>query len=70
MQSPIRFVLFVVLMSLSAVAFAQSDREARRAIFVAPVPSEAQKSFATLKSRGRVGRPRHRRLCAGDVRRQ
>jgi hypothetical protein len=47
-----RFMLFVVLMSLSAVAFAQSDLEKSDAqkSSVAPVPSEAQKSFTTLKS--------------------
>ena len=51
-----RFMLFVVLMSLSTVAFAQSDAqqpgapsEAQKSS-VAPVLSEAQKSFATLKS--------------------
>ncbi len=48
----LRFVLSVVLMSLSAVAFAQSDMEKSDAqkSSVAPVPSEAQKSFATMKS--------------------
>jgi hypothetical protein len=52
----LRFVLSVVLLSLSTVAFAQSDpqklvaqSEAQKAS-VAPVPSEAQKSFATMKS--------------------
>src|SRR5712692_5122816 len=37
----------VVLMSLSTVAFAQSEAQKSS---VAPVPSEAQKSFATMKS--------------------
>ena len=43
----LRFVLSVVLMSLSTVAFAQSDAQKSS---VAPVPPEAQKSFATMKS--------------------
>src|SRR5260370_38133727 len=43
----LRFMLSVVLMSLSTVAFAQSDAQKSS---VAPVPSEAQKSFATMKS--------------------
>ena len=42
-----RFMLCVVLMSLCTVAFAQSDAQKSS---VAPVPSEAQKSFATMKS--------------------
>ena len=46
MKSPI-FLLFVVLMSLSTVAFAQTDTHKST---VAPAPSEAQKSFATIKS--------------------
>src|ERR1700730_8413930 len=43
---------FIVLMSLSTVAFAQSDMQHSDAqkSSVAPVPSEAQKSFTTLKS--------------------
>src|SRR5271169_237569 len=51
-----RFVLCVVLMSLSTVAFAQSDAQKPVAqsdphkSSVAPVPSEAQKSFSTMKS--------------------
>src|ERR1700732_2511251 len=45
----LRFVLSVVLMSLSTVAFAQSDPQKSS---VAPVPPEAQKSFATMKSLG------------------
>jgi hypothetical protein len=47
-----RFMLFAVLMSLCTVAFAQSDMEKSDAqkSSVAAVPSEAQKSFATLKS--------------------
>src|ERR1700730_1952635 len=42
----------VVLMSLSTVAFAQSDMEKSDAhkSSVAPVSSEAQKSFTTMKS--------------------
>src|SRR5271167_2494039 len=43
----LRCMLSVVLMSLSTVAFAQSDAHKSS---VAPVPSEAQKSFATMKS--------------------
>src|ERR1700689_248060 len=42
-----RFMLSVVLMSLTTVAFAQSDAHMSSA---APAPSEAQKSFTTLKS--------------------
>src|SRR6266581_4964393 len=42
-----RFVLSAVLMSLSTVAFAQSDAQKSS---VAPVLPEAQKSFATMKS--------------------
>jgi hypothetical protein len=47
-----RFMLLVVLMSLSAVAFGQSDMEKSDAqkSSVAPVLSEAQKSFTTMKS--------------------
>ena len=47
-----RFMLFAVLMSLCTVAFAQSDMEKSDAqkASVAPVLSDAQKSFATLKS--------------------
>src|SRR5208283_1965773 len=40
------FVLSVVLMSLSTMAFAQSEAQKSS---VAPVPSEAQKSFTTMK---------------------
>src|ERR1039458_9746484 len=43
----LRFVLSVVLMSLSTVAFAQHDAQKSS---VAPVPSEAQKSFTTMKT--------------------
>src|ERR1039457_5570536 len=43
----LRFMLSVVLMSLSTVAFAQSDAQKSS---VAPAPSEAQKSFATMKT--------------------
>jgi hypothetical protein len=43
----LRFVLSVVLMSLSTVAFAQSDAQQSSA---APAPSAAQKSFTTMKS--------------------
>ena len=48
----LRFVLAVVLLSLSTVAFAQSDMEKPDAQKSTPVPapSEAQKSFTTLKS--------------------
>jgi hypothetical protein len=42
-----RFVLSVVLMSLSTVVFAQSDAHKSSA---PPVPTEAQKSFTTMKS--------------------
>jgi hypothetical protein len=41
------FVLSVVLMSLSSVAFAQSDAQKSS---VVPEPSAAQKSFATMKT--------------------
>ncbi len=43
----LRVVLSVVLMSLSTVALAQSDAQKSS---VAPVPSEAQKSFAAMKT--------------------
>ena len=43
----LRFVLSVALLSLSTVAFAQSDAQKSS---VAPAPSEAQKSFTTMKS--------------------
>src|SRR5882757_11104387 len=43
----LRCVLSVVLMSLSTVAFAQHDAQKSS---VAPVLSEAQKSFATVKN--------------------
>ena len=43
----LRFMLSAVLLSLCTVAFGQSD--AHKAS-VAPAPSEAQKSFATIKS--------------------
>jgi hypothetical protein len=43
----LRCVLSVVLLSLSTVAFAQHDAQKSS---VAPVPSEAQKSFTTMKS--------------------
>src|ERR1700693_4664069 len=46
-MKPLSSMLSVVLMSLSAVAFAQSDAQKSSA---APVPSEAQKSFTTMKS--------------------
>src|SRR5437867_12327464 len=42
-----RLMLSVVLLSLSAVAFAQSDAQKSS---VAPAPSDAQKSFSTMKS--------------------
>src|ERR1017187_2683141 len=42
-----RFMLSVVLMALSTVGFVQSDAQKSS---VAPVPSEAQQSFATMKS--------------------
>jgi len=47
-----RFMLLVVLLSLSTVAFAQSDMEKSdvQKSSVAAVLSEAQKSFATMKS--------------------
>ena len=47
----LRFMLSVVLLSLTSVAFAQSDTQksdAQKA--VAPVLSEAQRSFTTMKS--------------------
>ncbi len=43
----LRFMLFVVLVAVSTVAFAQSDAQKSS---VAPLPSEAQKSFATMKN--------------------
>ncbi len=52
----VRFMLSVVLLSLSTMAFAQSDAQKPVAqsdaqkSSVAPVPSEAQKSFATIKT--------------------
>src|SRR5580658_3677775 len=48
----LRFVLSVVLMSLSTVAFAQSDMQHSdvQKSSVAPVPSEAQKSFTIMKT--------------------
>ena len=52
----LRFTLPVVLVSLCAMAFAQSDVQKPLAqpdpqqSSVASVPSEAQKSFATMKS--------------------
>jgi len=51
-----RLILFAVLMSLGAVAFAQSDVQRplvqpdAQKPSPAPVPTEAQKSFATMKS--------------------
>ena len=48
-----RFIMLaLVLMALSTVAFAQTDAQKSDAqkSSVAPVPSEAQKSFATMKS--------------------
>ncbi len=42
-----RFVLPLVLLALCTAAFAQSDAQKSS---VAAVPSEAQKSFATMKS--------------------
>ena len=46
-MKPSRFMLSVVLISLSTLAFAQSDAQKSSA---APVLSDAQKSFATMKS--------------------
>jgi len=48
----LRFVLTVVLLALSTVAFAQSDMEKSdpKKSSVASAASEAQKSFATMKS--------------------
>ena len=47
-----RFMLSVVLLSLFTVAFAQTDSQKSdsQKSSVAPVPPEAQKSFATMKS--------------------
>ena len=47
-----RFMLSVVLLSLFTVAFAQTDSQKSNSqkSSVAPVPSEAQKSFTTMKS--------------------
>src|SRR5260370_40093316 len=48
----LRCVLSVALLSLSTVVFAQSDTKMSDAqkSSLAPVPSEAQKSFTTMKS--------------------
>ena len=46
-MKPFRFALFVVVMSLSAVAWAQSDT---RKSVDKPEPSEAQKAFDKLKT--------------------
>src|ERR1700691_5209174 len=50
----LRFVLSIVLLSLSTVAFAQSEMEKsdaqKSSVALAPVPSEAQKSFTTMKT--------------------
>jgi len=43
----LRFVLSIVLVSLSALVFAQSDAQKPAGT---PVLSEAQKSFTTIKS--------------------
>jgi hypothetical protein len=43
----LRFVLYVVLMSLSTLAFAQSDMH--KAVDK-PAPTQAQKSFDTMKT--------------------
>src|SRR5712671_5124695 len=43
----LRFMLFVVPVAVSTLAFAQSDAQKSS---VAPLPSEAQKSFTTMKS--------------------
>jgi hypothetical protein len=46
-----RLILSVVLLSLTSVAFAQSDAQnSNTQNSVAPAPSEAQKSFTTMKS--------------------
>jgi hypothetical protein len=46
-----RFMLSAVLLLLTSVAFAQSDaQESDAKPSVAPAPSEAQKSFTTMKS--------------------
>jgi hypothetical protein len=46
----LRFVLAVVLMSLSTLAFAQSDTHAYKAVDATTPNSDAQKSFETLKT--------------------
>src|SRR6202162_4411121 len=46
-MKPLSSMLSVVLMSLSTVAFAQSDAQKSS---VAPAPSDAQKPFATMKT--------------------
>ncbi len=46
----LRFVLAAVVMSLCAVAFAQSDAHAHKAVDNSAPKSEAQKSFETLKT--------------------
>src|SRR6267154_6881492 len=45
-----RFMLSVVLLSLFTGAFAQTDAQNAQKSSVAPLPSEAQKSFTTMKS--------------------
>jgi hypothetical protein len=49
-MKPVRFMLSLVLLSLTSVAFAQSAQSDAQKSSVAPVLSEAQKSFATMKS--------------------
>jgi hypothetical protein len=49
-MKPVRFMLSLVLLSLTTVAFAQSGQSDAQKSSVAPVLSEAQKSFATMKS--------------------
>ena len=64
----LRFVLSVVLLSLSTVAIAQSNAQKSS---VAPVPSEAQKSFDAMKTlagewEGRVNVPEVPEMSGGQ----
>ena len=69
----LRYALSVVLLSLCTVAFAQSDAHMSdmQKSSVAPAPSEAQKSFTTMKSlAGEWEGPVTRGRDAADVKRQ
>jgi hypothetical protein len=49
-MKPVRFMLSLAVLSLSTMAFAQSGPSDAQKSSVAPALSEAQKSFATMKS--------------------